>query len=373
MTPRHRRAFTLIELVIAMSLMLLVAGVLASIITIAGRAAESPESRTSRSLATSRLLTQILDELSLATTVDSISTNKIEFTLADCTGDGRADAVSYAWGGPGTSLIRTLNGVDTTIAESVEEFGVVFTSRQHSTTIAGPNTESPERLLSSCTQAPTHSYSVTSTTSIVNYIRPPLPSSTVSWRPTRVELALASNSVTDGTLTLHVHNAQPPARSGTILCSVSVAESSLPSTAAAHSFTLPVSTQLPPTSGIMLQLAGLSLLTPSATVYAKQTEIPEPYGELATSGLLGVGWTSYPDGALLYRLYGRTTSPSTTTTTSQRLIAAAARIRINSSVQSGSAPLIAQPTAPASTMVADETLVDSVLDLLDSVLGGGGD
>lgn len=372
MNHRHHRAFTLIELVIAISLMVLVAGVLASIITIAGRAAESPESRTSGSLATSRLLTQILDELSLATSVDSVSSNKVEFTLADCTGDGLADALSYAWSGPGGTLTRTLNGVDTTIAQSVEEFGVVFTSRQHSTTVTGPNTESIERLLSSCTQFPTHSYAVTSTTSIVNYIRPPLPSSTVSWRPTRVELALASNSTADGTLTLHVHEAQPPARSGTLLCSVSVAESALPSTAAAHSFTLPVSTQLAPTSGIMLQLAGLSLLTPSATVYAKQTEIPERHGELATSGLLGVGWTSFPEGALLYRLYGRTTSPSTTTATSQRLIAAAARIRINSSVQSGSALLIAQPNAPVSTMVADETLVDSVLDLLESLLGGDG-
>lgn len=369
---RHRRAFTLIELVIAMSLMVLVAGVLASIITIAGRAAESPESRTSGSLATSRILTQILDELSLAKSLDSVSASKLEFTLGDCTGDGLPDTVSYSWGGPGNSLIRSLNGVDTTLAESVEEFGAVFTSRQHSTTIAGPNTESTERLLSSCTQSPTHSYAINATTSIVHYIRPLLPSSTLSWRPTRVELTLASNSITDGTLTLHVHDAQPPARSGTLLCSVSVSESALSSTPAAHSFTLPVSAQLAPANGIMLQLAGLSLLTPSATVYGKQAEIPERYGELATSGLIGVGWTNYPDGALLYRLYGRTTSPSTTTTATQRLVAAAARIRINASVQSGSTVLFAQPNAPASPMVVDETLVDSVLDLLDLVLGGDG-
>ena len=124
---------------------------------------------------------------------------------------------------------------------------------------------------------------------------------------------------------------------------------------------------------LVASMALASLLTPSATVYAKQTEIPERYGELATSGLLGVGWTTFPEGAILYRLWGRTTSPSTTTTTSQRLVSAAARIRINSSVQSGSAVLYAQPDAPASPMVTDETLVDSVLDLLDLVLGGGGD
>ncbi|MFZ4572856.1 MAG: PulJ/GspJ family protein [Phycisphaerales bacterium] len=367
-----QRGFTLIELVLSMGMLVLICGVVAGVVSLAGRSMESPDERATGPLETARVLSGVLDELSLATSVTTAQSGKVEFTTGDVTGDGAADSVSYSWSEPGAPLLRTVNaGAEIEIAPAVAEFGVAFTSREATHEVAGADAEGAEQLLASWSLDGPVSAKVTATSIHAQYLRPALSAEVTGWRPTRIELFLASEGPATGSFQVRAFAASPPSRGLTALCSTSVSESSLPATAGWHSVSLPVPGVLGPTQGLLVTI-GQGALGDSGTLRARLSGVPARGGALAIAALSGLAWTDYPDGSLRFRLYGRTTSPSTLSLGSPRLAEAAVRLRMGAEAMVGSTRMLAEPDAPLEPAVVEEGLVGSVIDALGQLLGLGG-
>lgn len=107
---RTNRAFTILELMVAViaSSFLLVG--LGSVMYIARQVAYSPTAASRRSR-TADIINQISDELRYATVITQQTSQVLEFVVADRNNDGTAEKIRYEWSGTaGDSLRKTVNG-----------------------------------------------------------------------------------------------------------------------------------------------------------------------------------------------------------------------------------------------------------------------
>ena len=121
-------AFTLIEMVVSLSIISVVFLAMGSVMVLASKAVPDPKAATGQALDAAELLQQISSELEVATSV-SIATDKgISFTVPDRDGDGDDESIVYLWGGvAGSTLVRQYNGgAVTTLAPNVYEFSLTY-------------------------------------------------------------------------------------------------------------------------------------------------------------------------------------------------------------------------------------------------------
>jgi prepilin-type N-terminal cleavage/methylation domain-containing protein len=150
--PRPRvRAFTLLELVVATSVMAILATGIGSVFVLAARALPNARGPSETSITATTALDQLTADLRVATSITAASATSITFTVPDRTGDGVDDTITYSWAGAGSPIIRQFDGDGgSPILASAANFAIGYNKRTvSSTTTTTTSQDSGEVLLSS--------------------------------------------------------------------------------------------------------------------------------------------------------------------------------------------------------------------------------
>lgn len=231
--PIRRRAFTLVELVLALGISSVLMVSVASAVVIAARAL--PDSKrggqpTQREAAALRVLAR---EASYALTVTERTATALTFTVADRNGDGQPETIRYAWSSTsGSSLTRQYNsGTPLAVASDVRQFSLAYDTK--SVQAATPDTESAEKVLFSYDNVLNLVLSgdlpITSTDWAGQYIKPTLASGTTAWRVTRVQFRARTHGAANGQANVQMRKSAGIYPSRTVVAQVSMLENTLTS------------------------------------------------------------------------------------------------------------------------------------------------
>jgi len=230
----RRRAFTILELLVAMvSSAFLLAG-LGSVMMIARQTAYAPTAAARRAKAAD-IVNLISDELRYATIIIQQTPQILEFVVADRNNDGTAEKIRYEWSGTaGDPLRKTVNGgtaVD--VLTSVYSFAVTLQQKTKTTTL-NTTQDSAEAVLLANTATVTGTYrdidiSNFSACQINPAFLSGVPANAVSWNITKIDIHGKQNATATETLTVQVRPTGDSydAPTSNVLGQVSVAESAL--------------------------------------------------------------------------------------------------------------------------------------------------
>ncbi len=184
----HRPGFTLLELVISLSVSSILLMAVGSAIMMAAKAVPDPDTPDNDTALPARVAADIAAELQMALSFIFRDADTVEFTVADRTGDTIAETIRYDWSGTiGDPLTRQYNGGPVTnVIGAAEEFGLLY-----DTTIVNEQEiqESAEVLLDSLVSPlENKAYTIVPSFWVGQYIQPSLPAGATSWTVTRVQL-----------------------------------------------------------------------------------------------------------------------------------------------------------------------------------------
>ena len=312
---RHRRGFSLVELVTSLAIMSILMVAMGSAILIATQAWYKPDRPIARIAEAGHVIDQIAAELAYAITVTEASATAITFTVADRNADAAPETIIYAWSGTvGDPLTRKYNGGNVVnVAEDVQEFNLDYTVL---TVVppAPPPSESAETLLTQETTevSPMTKSEVTSIKWRGQYFHPndfnvtPLPADTISWKVTKVEIVIRKIVVPNGQVAVQLRDADgsnlPVSAS---LGEKVINESSLPTSYGWHTviFDAPIA-GLTPTQDLCLIFKYQSGSGEVADLQIQNA----PSGRLKTSDS-GSTWTYLASRRLRYKIHGTVTTP----------------------------------------------------------------
>ena len=185
---QHRSGFTLLELVISLSVSSILLLAIGSAIMMAAKAVPDPDTPDNDTALPARVAADIAAELQLALSFIFRDADTVEFTVADRTGDTIAETIRYDWSGTaGDPLTRQYNGGPVTkVIGAAEEFELLY-----DTTIVNEQEiqESAEVLLDSLVSPlESNAYTIVPTLWVGQYIQPSLPAGATSWTVTEVQL-----------------------------------------------------------------------------------------------------------------------------------------------------------------------------------------
>ena len=128
--PSSRRALTLAELALSLSVMTLLMGGLASALVLATRALPAADDTLGDTARATNALDLIAQDLLCARSITQHSSHALEFTVSDRSGDKNPETIRYEWSGTtGDPLVRTYSAGTATTAnllESVHAFDLSY-------------------------------------------------------------------------------------------------------------------------------------------------------------------------------------------------------------------------------------------------------
>jgi len=135
--PSRRNAFTLIEAVTAMAIMVVLLGGMSSAVFIATRAIDDGQAPATITGNAAEAVSTITNDLTFALDFRELTTTAVTFTVPDRDGDSLPEQIRYAWSGtPGAPLTRAYNnGTPIAIADQVDELAFTHLLR----TVTPPN------------------------------------------------------------------------------------------------------------------------------------------------------------------------------------------------------------------------------------------
>lgn len=307
---RRRRGFTLIELVVSLSVMTILMAGIASALVIASRALPDRDSPVSVAVDAAEIVERITAELYDAQSFGVRSATSVAFTVQDRTGDGNPDTIRYAWSGtPGAPLTRKVNlALPYTVLENVQEFALSYDVRSVTEQPPPESNESAEFVLSSHSVALLPgSYSITATNWAGQYFTPSLPQGTESWRVTRVRIQAARAGAPNGVtaVRLELPNASNLPTGNIVGTPALMYESNLANSFGWEEFSFNNVSGLNPNSGLCLVLA----LHTSDTILADVRYDTGGTNRLTTSNG-GSTWSKSLLTGMLYVVYGTATTVS---------------------------------------------------------------
>lgn len=318
---RRRRsgAFTLLEVVLCVAVLVLMVAATHSVTSIAARASATSTSTTGATLDVQAAMTVIDGELRYALTVTELtSTNNaaaITFTVPDRTGDGSPDTVRYSWAGAGTPLQRTFNGgTPVDLIPALQEFTLARDARVE------PNpqtwTYGPETLLWSYdSNANLLTQTITSTAWLGQSFSPTLPANATAWSITRVKFQARAHNSSAGQTNVQLRttdSSKLPA--STVIQQVTLLESSLTSNYAWTQVNFSGVTGLAPGQTLAFVFKWISD-NESADVLIQGSNANGGAGT-AIFGTDSAGWTSQAGKDVLLYIYGAVQTPDPPTSRS---------------------------------------------------------
>jgi len=306
--------FTLIEMVVTVAIMSVIMLGLGSAMIIAGHAVPDAGNPIGAGIAGAQVTEQIATELQYATTINSYTSNAIEFRVADRDGNDVAETIRYAWSGTaGDPLTRQYNGASlVTVLDDVHEFHLDY-DLTTTTTETPQGNESAETVLASY-----HSDYYQDGRDVEDdqwrgqYFLPSLPADAVSWKVTRVRFYAAVKGYATGQckvqLQLPTAGAVP---SGVVLEEKTLLESTLSSYYyTLQEFDFSNVTGLSPTQGLCLVFKWISG-NEACQLLIRESGVPSASAGFMRSDDQGATWTEYSDQSLLFWVYGTVTTGST--------------------------------------------------------------
>jgi prepilin-type N-terminal cleavage/methylation domain-containing protein len=149
---RHGAAgFTLVELLVAMTVMAILMGALTSAVLIASRAVPAANDPVVATLAAGSEVDTLADDLRYATVFTVLQPHAVQFTVPDRTGDASPEDIRYEWSGvPGEPLRRQMNGgAWVVVVPNVQSLALSYNTKAVTTTSEVTATiTSPETLFS---------------------------------------------------------------------------------------------------------------------------------------------------------------------------------------------------------------------------------
>ncbi len=300
-----RRAFSLVEMVVAVALMGLVGSVLVSLMTLSTRAIPGREDASTITLDVERALGLVSAELAEAIGIVSMSEKVVEFRVPDRDSDGVDEVVRYEWSGvKGEAIKRGVNGA-TPVAwlSGVEGFKLTASTAEAQATLAPVLSTTGEYLIASYTGAGTNDYTITSANWQGQYVLPTLPAGAVSWSVSRVRVVMKLSGGSGSTVTVELRpsNANKTPQS-TVLASTVVNKSALSSTNTW--LTAPVGIHgLSPGVGVCF-VVRTSESNSTATLRWQNGSVSQDPHTMVRSTDGGSAWSVMTLSACLYEVYG---------------------------------------------------------------------
>lgn len=316
---RASRGYTLVELVVASTLMILLFAGLQSAVLLAAKAI--PNDAIAADLAAQgAAFDRIAEDLFYAKKITRATATELAFTVADRDGDAVDDTIQYTWSGvAGASLLRTFN------AAAPEELlagvgALSFAMKTESVAGVATYVESSETLLAihspSTNLAPV---TIDSSMWIAQSIPVTLPAGAVDFRTTRARMKMQLFGAPTGTTTVELRSLREQAPTSRTLVGASVDENTLVGAPGWVSIPLASGRYLDPNEQVGVVVRP-SAIPPSCQVTVCSAGVAASAGSSYTSTTSGGSWGVVAGSALLYELWGvyRTldTVPSTTRGTS---------------------------------------------------------
>src|SRR5262245_44273361 len=212
---RRHRAFTMLEMMVAMVASAVLMVGLGSVMYIARQIAYAPTAAAQRAK-TADIINLISDELRYATVITQSTSQALEFVVADRNNDGTAEKIRYEWSGTqGDPLRKTVNGGTPVDAlASVYAFNVTLQQKPKAITLT-TTTDSAEALLMGNSSVLTGNYRDIDTSNFAAIQIVPAaimntPSNAISWNLTKIEFHGKQNGTATETLTVQVRPTGDP-------------------------------------------------------------------------------------------------------------------------------------------------------------------
>jgi len=144
---RRQRGFTLIELVVSLSITAVLMTGIASALVIASHAIPDPQSNAWAATPNAMLaLDTVAADLMVAQTISEKTPAAVTFTVADRDNNALPETIRYAWAGTaGDPITRQLNnGTVTNLLDSADYFNLVYALATTTETTTSPTTTEPE-------------------------------------------------------------------------------------------------------------------------------------------------------------------------------------------------------------------------------------
>ncbi len=117
---------TLAELLLAMGVFSILAGVMVSALAIASHALPDEDDTSAGMVIAAEALDRVAGDLRYALTIEELDSRRIEVTVPDRDGDGSPERIEYSWSGlDGDPLMRRVNDADeAALLEEVQHFQI---------------------------------------------------------------------------------------------------------------------------------------------------------------------------------------------------------------------------------------------------------
>lgn len=290
--PHRPPGFTLLELVLALSISTIVLLGVASMIGLATKVAPGREGVQDASRAAGDLFAQLRADLLLAQKVVAADPASITLSVPSRTGAALSDTVVYEWGGsPGDPVTLRINGgAQHTLVPHADSFAL--SASRGPVTAYTPRTEpaaSSGTLQSGPLLLP-YALNLAAGVAVAQYVSPTLPSDAVAWRISEISLSLSeSSNDDDGVFLVEVRDVASGRPGSKLYYETSVIEKDL--SAALSDYSLkPVPFWIPPTEAVCIIIRHESGYY-ACRVGAGLTSLGYSGGNLYTTSDGGASWT----------------------------------------------------------------------------------
>jgi type II secretory pathway pseudopilin PulG len=292
--PASRRAFSLVEAVVAMGVMAILLLGMSGALTMSVTALDKGKDASAKAVAAAAACDTVMADLNEATSVTANSAAAITLSVPDRDGDKSPDVISYRWSGArGDPLYRTVNGNEQVLVAGVDQLTINLFGRSGSASADGA--ESVLASFDTSLGATIKSVTVSGKLPAAQYIKPAFAANVDSWTITRLRIRLARDSNPSGTLRVSIvrDNAWTP--TGDLLAKLDIPEAALPAAAAWVDIAIGAG-PLSPDQGVFIRLEDAVAGSDAGSVEYGSGGSSMPYNTyFTTSPDYGATWTTPQD------------------------------------------------------------------------------
>jgi hypothetical protein len=310
-SPRQKRfrfAFTLVELVLSVSICAILFLTLAGMIGVTSQAIPDQKGSMIASIRAGRIIDRIATELESAIYVSDRGANRIAFTVADRDGDGHPERIRYAWSGVARDpLTRQYNdNAPVSVIDDVYLFTLNAANKATAQSYPGVGVEDSESLLIGLTASPNGAFNITSSASCGQYLSPDLPGKAIGWRPTLLRIKAAINN-NPGLCSVQLRTSNANLTPTSTIMEQYTLDSTGLSTGTFVDYPLSTTTVQAPGAGLCLVIAYTSGTGPKISLCNNSA------GEVTCNPTqTPVAWTYKTTNSLLCQMFGKVTLASGT-------------------------------------------------------------
>lgn len=306
-------AFTLIEMVVSLSVVSIVFMAMGSVMMMATHAIPTPDAPASLMIDAADILEQMASELQVATAVTAATDKGITFTVPDRDNDAVDETISYLWDGTaGTPFCRRYNGGAWVAGmPGIRGFKMAYETLEISTP-GDPVTSDEVVLVSHDPAQKSMDYSVNNTKWVGQCIAPlNLPADATDWAVTRLLFRAKSKGGASGVSMVQMQTANADGTpTGTVLEEYTLSESGLANGYAWQAYTFNSVAGIDPGDKLCLVIRWVNDTDACVVKYDNSSG-----GGFLKTANAGGSWSVDSGKSLVFYTYGTYTSPGPEVTT----------------------------------------------------------